>query len=153
MSNRTLRDGIVLVGAFHFLMAFICLIGAIGIYFYGIAAPNIQGDSLFFPLVGFLVSLLLTITYLIVGIGVIRQNNSARLGAIFLSLIGIMSGFIAVLGTLAVNINDAATVNLASTAMTAIIFICGYSIIAFLDIFILILLFNNQVRGIFYPEE
>jgi hypothetical protein len=131
MSNRTLRDGIILIGAFHFLLAFLSLVGAVGIYFYGIAF----------------------ITYMIVGVGVIRQSNSARIGAIFLSLVGIMSGFIAVLGALAVNVKDAASVSLASTAMTGLIFICGYSILAFLDIFILIFLFNNQIRDIFYREE
>lgn len=153
MSNRTLRDGIILVGAFHFLMAFLSLVGAVGIYFYGIATATAQGGSLFMPVLGLMVSLLLFFIYLIIGIGVIRHNNAARIGGIFMSLVGIMSGFISVIGALAAKVQDAATVSLASTAMTGLIFICIYSILAFLDIFILIFLFNNQVRNFFYPEE
>jgi hypothetical protein len=152
MSNRTLRDGIVLVGAFHFLMAFLSLVGVVAVYIYGISANSSQGDSLFLPIIGLMVCILLAVVYSVVGLGIIRHNNSARMGSVFLSVVGIMSGFVAVIGSLAVNLKDNAMTSIASVTMTALVVICVYSIVAFLDIFILIFLFNSQVRKLFYTE-
>jgi hypothetical protein len=153
MSNRTLKDGIVLVGAFHYLMAFFSLVGVVAVYIYGIVPANSSGDSMFLPIVGLMICILLAIVYAIVGFGIIKHNNSARMGSVFLSVVGIMSGFVAVIGGLAVNLKGNASPSLASVTLTALVVICVYSIVAFLDIFILIFLFNTQVRKSFYTEE
>jgi hypothetical protein len=153
MSNRTLRDGVVLVGAFHFLMAFLSLVGVVAVYIYGISSGASQSESLFMPIIGLMICILLAIVYFIVGLGIIRHNNSARMGSVFLSVVGIMSGFVAVIGALAINLKDGAMASIASVTLTALVVICIYSIVAFLDIFILIFLFNSQVRKLFYTEE
>lgn len=157
MKYRTIRDGIVLVAAFHYLMALLSLVGAAAIFFYLVVPPmNANAENLtqqiFFPAVGAVVGLLLTVVYIVVGTSLVRFSNPARMTAIFLSIVGLMSGFAGVIGSIIIRMGGPTLPNLVSVILIAGITICVYTLLAFLDIFVLLFLFNRQVRGVFYKE-
>jgi hypothetical protein len=157
MKIRTIRDGIVLVAAFHYFLALLSLIGAAAIWIYLILPPVNAGaanlaQQIFFPAAGSIVGLVLTLVYVAVGTGLMRYSNPARITSIFLSILGLMSGFAGVVGSILIRLGGPTLPNLVSVFLIAAVSICVYSLIAFMDFFVLIFLFNSQVRSAFYGE-
>lgn len=158
MTDRSLRDGIGLVSAFHFFLAIASLVAAIAILVLGIMGPinsndPQSGDKLLLPIIGLVLSLSLIVVYLIVGTGLLRYNNTARLIAIFLGILGLMSGFLIIAGTVVINLSGTMTPNWVSVVTTGLMVVCGYSILGFMDIFVLVFLMNQKVKTLFYSES
>lgn len=158
MTSRSVRDGVFLVGGFHYFMAAIILLGTAGIFVYSILPPAQSGTAamtqdLFLPFTGIILGLILCCMYAIVGAGLIRLKNSARMSAIFLSGLGLMGGFIGVLGSIGASVFGNANPNWLTISLIGVGTICFYALIALMDIFILFFLFNKRVREVFYAEE
>ncbi len=157
LSERGVRDGVVLIAAYHFLLAVASFLSLTAIFVYSIF-PVISGNSsngiqfLYLPILGVVITLFLAIAYFVTGIGLIRIKNAARMAGIFLALFGIIGGIFAVLGGVIGSLNaipnDWLTVGIIGLAL-----ICVYSILVFLDIITLVFLLNAQVRSVFYGEE
>jgi hypothetical protein len=75
------------------------------------------------------------------------------MAAIFLSMLGLLSGFVGAIGSFASALTNTVNPNWVSVGMVGMATLCAYSLIAFLDIFVLIFLFNNRVRTLFYGGE
>ena len=158
MTDRSLRDGIGLVSAFHFFLALASLVAAVAILVLGIMGPINSndpqaGEKLLLPIIGLVLFLSLIVVYSMVGIGLLRYNNTARLTAIFLGILGLMSGFLSVAGTVVINLSGTVTPNWVSIIMTGLMVVCGYSILGILDIFVLVFLINRNVRELFYNDS
>lgn len=157
LSERGVRDGVVLIAAYHFLLAVVSFLSMTAIFVYAIF-PVLSGNSnsgiqsLYLPVLGLLVTLFLTIAYFITGIGLIRIKNAARMAGIFLALFGIVGGLFAVVGGVVGSLN-ALPNDWLSVGLLGLSLICVYSIIVFLDIITLVFLLNAQVRSVFYGEE
>jgi hypothetical protein len=157
MSNQAMRDGITLAGGYHFFMTALCLLAAAAIFVFSVLPP-IQNQSdqltqqLFLPLTGVVFGVVLGIIYAIVGTGLLRLRNPSRMAAIFLSLLGLVSGFVGAIGSFASALTNTVNPNWVSVGMVGLATLCAYSLIAFLDIFVLIFLFNKRVRTMFYGE-
>ncbi len=99
MSDRTVKDWLIIVGGFHFFMAILSLIAAAAIFIYSVL-PTIDSQSpqiaqkLFIPVVGTIISLIMCGVYVLVGFGLIQLRNIARMISIFLADFGILGGFI-----------------------------------------------------------
>jgi len=158
MTSRSVRDGVFLVGGFHYFMAAIILLGTAGIFVYSLLPP-IQGtangstQNLFLPFTGIILGLILCGMYAFVGAGLIRLKNSSRMTAIFLSGLGLMSGFIGVLVSIGASVFSNPNPNWLTVGLLGVGTICIYAIVAMIDIFILFFLFNKHVREVFYAEE
>ncbi|MCE1253549.1 MAG: hypothetical protein LWX83_08380, partial [Anaerolineae bacterium] len=155
MTDHSIRDGIGLVGAFQFFLAVASFVGAIAIFLLGIINPlnggnGITLEQMLLPVIGLIVTLSLTVVYLMVGVGLMRFNNTARLTAIFLGILGLMSGFVSVAGAVVINLSGNLTPDWISILMTGMMVICAYSILGWVDIFVLIFLLNHKVRALFY---
>lgn len=157
LSERGVRDGVFLTGAYHFLLAMVALLGTLAVFVYAIlpslsnpSADNAQ--SLFLPITGTLVGVVLSLAYTGVGIGLIKMRNSARMTAIFLSLFGILIGVFSFLGGIVGAVNTTQP-DWTAIGMISLMLVCVYSLIAFLDIVVLIFLLNWRVRSVFYGEE
>ena len=158
MSNRSVRDGVVLVGGFHFFMAVLCVVAVAAIFVYAVLPPideNTAGitQALFLPVLGVVLGLIISGIYAAIGWGLMQLKNSARMAAIFLGALGIFGGFIGVLSSIASNIIGQAQPDWITIILVGLATICGYSLIGFMNIFILIFLFNSRVRAVFYGEE
>lgn len=157
LSERGVRDGVVLVAAYHFLLAIAAFLGTLAIFVYAIL-PGLGGDSangvqgLFLPFLGVVVGLILTLAYLAVGLGLMRLKNSARMGGIFLSLFGIVAGIFSVLGGILSGFNQMSA-DWLTVGMISLVLVCVYSILVFMDLVTLVFLMNWQVRAVFYGEE
>ncbi len=158
MSNQAMRDGITLAGGYHFFMTALCLLAAAAIFVFAVLPPmQSQSDQmaqqLFLPLTGVVFGVVLGGIYAIVGTGLLRLRNSSRLAAIFLSLLGLVSGFVGTMGSFASALTNTVNPNWVSVGLVGLVTLCAYSLIAFLDIFVLLFLFNKRVRTLFYGEE
>ncbi len=86
LSEKGVRNGVFLIGAYHFLLALVALLGTIGIFIFAIL-PSLSiprsdnAQSLFLPITGILVGIVMTLAYTGVGIGLIKMRNSARMAA------------------------------------------------------------------------
>ena len=156
MTSRSVRDGVFLVGGFHYFMAVIFLLATAGIFVFGLM-PSLQGTNasqgLFLPFTGLILGLVLCIMYAVVGAGLIRLKNSSRMSAIFLSGLGLMGGFVGVLGAVGASIFGNPNPNWITITLIGAGTICFYAITAIMDIFVLFFLFNKNVREVFYAEE
>jgi hypothetical protein len=157
LSERGVRDGVTLIGAYHFLLAVASLLGTLAVFVYAILPGLSSGasgvaQSLFLPVLGVIIGFVLTVAYALTGIGLIQIRNSARMTAIFLSLFGIVVGLFSVMGGIVGSFNSMQP-DWASVGMTGLILVCGYSILTFLDIITLVFLLNWRVRAVFYGEE
>jgi hypothetical protein len=158
MTDHSIRDGIGLVSAFQFFMAVAGLVGAIAIFMLGIlGAINTGGDQmmqqLLSPVIGVILCLSLSVIYIMVGMGLLRYNNTARLTAISLGILGLMSGFISVAGAVVINLTGNTTPNWVSIVMSGLMVVCAYSIVGVVDIFVLLFLLNQKVRSLFYSYD
>lgn len=158
MTDHSIRDGINLVSAFQFFLAVACVIAAIVIFILGILGPINAGsdqllERLILPIIGLMLSLSLAVIYTMVGLGLLRYSNTARMTAIFLGILGLMSGFVSVAGSVVINLTGNVTPNWVSIVMTGLMVICVYSILGFVDVFVLIFLLNQKVRALYYTYE
>ncbi len=158
MSNRTIKDWLVIVGGFHFFMAILSVIAAAAIFIYAVlptidAQPPEIAQKLFIPVVGTIISLIVCGVYVLVGFGLIQLRNLARMISIFLAAFGILGGFIAAIGSIASNIIGEVSPDWMSILTVSSATICFYAIISFMNIFLLIFLFIPQVRLAFYGES
>jgi hypothetical protein len=158
MSDHSVRDGIGLISAFQFFLAVSSLVAAVAVFMMGILGPINSndpqlGDKLLLPVIGLILFLSLVVVYSMVGIGLLRYSNTARLTAIFLGILGLMSGFLSVAGAVVINLTGTLTPNWVSIVMTGLMVVCAYSILGFVDVFVLIFLLNEKVRNLFYQYE
>jgi hypothetical protein len=158
MSNRSVRDGVILVGGFHFFMAVLCLVAVSAIFVFSVLPPIESGGAvmtqdLFLPVLGIILGIIISSVYAFIGIGLIQLKNSARMTAIFMGALGIFGGFIGVMSSIATNIIGQTAPDWLSIVLVGLATICVYSLISFMNIFILIFLFNPKVRSVFYGEE
>jgi hypothetical protein len=158
MSARSVRDGVVLVSAYHYFLALASLVGSLTLLVYAVIPPltgsgeGIAG-KIFFPIIGLILGLILTGLYISVAIGITRYNNASRVVGIFLAALGLLSGFVSVLGSLAITLTGNAVPDWLAVTMIGAIAVCVYAVFAFMDLFVLIFLFNNRVRSAFYGWE
>ena len=155
MTSRSVRDGVFLVGGFHYFMAVVFFLATAAIFVFGLL-PSLQGEvsqGMFVPFVGIIIGLVLCILYAVVGARLIRLKNSSRMSAVFLSGLGLMGGFIGVLGAVGTSVFGNPNPNWITITLIGAGTICFYAITAIMDIFILFFLFNKTVREVFYAEE
>ncbi|NPV86366.1 MAG: hypothetical protein HPY45_10210 [Anaerolineae bacterium] len=156
MSDRSIRDGVLLISGYHYFLAVLALVGVAAVIIYGIV-PQLGGEevlgAVFVPVLLVLLGLVLAGFYVSVGLGLPKYRNSSRLVAIFLSVIGILSGFVAVLGLMVIRITSTLVPNWIAVIMVGMIAICVYALIAFMDVFVLVFLFNGRVREAFYKTD
>lgn len=86
LSEKGVRNGVFLIGVYHFLLALVALLGIIAIFVFAIL-PSLyiprsdNAHSLFLPITGILVGIVMTLAYTGVGIGLIKMRYSARMAA------------------------------------------------------------------------
>jgi hypothetical protein len=156
-SSRVVRDGISLVGSYYFVLAGASLIGTCAIVVYAALPPLEQrgpdlAQALFPPIIGLLIGFLLSLLYGTVGIGLMRVSNSARMGAIFLAMFGVVGGLLVVLGTVLGSISALVPDWLRISGIGAATF-CIYGFLTFVDILVLGFLLHPRVRAEFYGIE
>ncbi len=154
-SDKSVRDGVILVASYHFLLAILSLVGALAIVIFAIV-PSVNGtatttSSLFLPVVGVVVGLFLAVFYGVTGSGLVALKNSARMGAVFLALFGTIGGLFILIGA---GIPMVSRLLPDMAAVTGIIVggLCGYALLTVLDLTVLAFLFNKRVRALFYGE-
>ena len=152
--ERAIHDQVSLASAYHILMAIAYFIGAAAIFVYAILPILGDGSTglaqkLFLPVTGAILSLLLVGLYAVTGNGLLKMRNSARMGAVFLALLGIIGGLFGQAGAAALGI-----VSLDPTLGAAIGVglgsIATYALTAGLDLIILLFLIKEPVRDVFY---
>lgn len=154
MSNRTIKDGITMVSGFHFFMALLSLIGTAAILVYAVM-PSLKtqtpefAQQLFLPMTGVVFGIIIFGAYIYIGIGLIQLKDWSRMAAIFLGILGIMGGFIGVIGATATSLTGSTVPDWMSATMIGLLMMCAYSLLSFVDIFILIFLFNPLVRDVY----
>jgi hypothetical protein len=158
MSNRSVRDGIILVGGFHFFMAVLCLVGVAAAFVFAVLPPiqqNVVGlaQKLFLPVLAMILGLIIAGIYAFIGFGLIRLQNSARMMAIFMGALGVFGGFIGVMSSIAANIIGQGQPDWLSIILVGFATVCLYTFISFMNIFILIFLYNPRLRVVFYGED
>jgi hypothetical protein len=152
--ERIIHDQVSLASAYHILMAITYLIGAAAIVVYAIL-PILGGGStglaqkLFLPIVGTILSLLLVGLYAVTGNGLLKMRNSARMGAVFLALLGIIGGLFGQAGVVALGIGSLAP-NLGAVIGIGLGSIATYALTAGVDLIILLFLIKEPVREVFY---
>ncbi len=153
-SDKTVRDGVMLVASYHFLLAILSLVGALAIVIFSII-PAINGtvstDSLFLPVVGCIVGIFLSIFYGITGSGLIALKNSSRMGAVFLALFGTIGGLFILIGAGIPTVSNLLP-DMAAVAGVIVGGLCGYALLTVLDLAVLAFMFNRRVRALFYGE-
>lgn len=153
-SDKTVRDGVILVASYHFLLAILSLVGALAIVIFSIM-PSINGvattDSIFLPIVGVIVGLFLAIFYGVTGSGLISLKNSARMGAVFLALFGTIGGLFILIGA-GIPMVSKLLPDMAAVAGVIVGGLCGYALLTVLDLVVLAFMFNRRVRSLFYGE-
>ncbi|MBA4383559.1 MAG: hypothetical protein C0410_02365 [Anaerolinea sp.] len=153
-SDKTVRDGVMLVASYHFLMAILSLVGALAIVIFAIL-PAIStpetSNTIFIAAVGVVVGLFLAIFYGVTGSGLIQLKNSARMGAVFLALFGTIAGLFVLIGAGIPAINKLLP-DMAAVAGVIVSGLCGYALLTVLDLTVLTFLFNRRVRSLFYGE-
>jgi hypothetical protein len=153
-SDKTVRDGVMLVASYHFLLAILSLVGSLAIVIFAvlpaISTPE-TSNSIFMAVVGIVVGLFLAIFYGITGSGLIQLKNSARMGAVFLALFGTIAGLFVLIGAGIPTINKLLP-DMAAVAGVIVGGLCGYALLTVLDLAVLTFLFNRRVRALFYGE-
>ena len=159
---KAIQDGLILVGAYHFLLGVIWLLATIAIVVYaiiptvsapdptyGVAAPT---NTLFLPVVGLIAGLIMAGLYSWVGSGLIKMANWARMAAVFLAMFGIGGGLLGVIGLVAGLLNTLSP-NWTQIATIGIVGLCVFFIGTIIDMVILVFLLNNNVQAVFYGED
>jgi hypothetical protein len=136
-------------------MAVVCLLGAAATVVFAII-PNLttasgNPQSIFLPVIGGIFGLILSIWYASIGSGLIRLKNSSRMGAVFLALFGSIGGLFVLLGA-GIPVINGLLPDVGAVTGVAVASICGYSLMTFLDIIVLIFLYSGRVRAVFYGE-
>lgn len=154
-NDKSVWDGVILVASYHFLMAVICLLGAAATVVFAII-PNLSSaavnpQSIFMPVIGAFFGLVLAIWYASIGSGLIRLKNSSRMGAVFLSLFGAVGGLFVILGAGIPVVNNLLP-DVGAVTGVAVASLCGYFLMTFFDIIVLIFLYSGRVRAVFYGE-
>jgi len=154
-NDKTVWDGVILVASYHFLLALCSLLGAAAILVFAIF-PNLSSttsnpQSVFLPIIGSFFGLILCIWYGLIGSGLIQLKNSARMGAVFLALFGAVGGLFVLLGA-GIPIINGLLPDIGAVTGIVVAGLCGYTLMTFFDIFVLIFLFSRRVRSIFYGE-
>ncbi|MHB8087495.1 MAG: hypothetical protein ACYDH2_04530 [Anaerolineaceae bacterium] len=153
-SDKTVRDGVMLVASYHFLLAILSLVGSLAIVIFAILpAVNTPAasNSIFLAVVGIVVGLFLAIFYAVTGSGLIQLKNSSRMGAVFLALFGTIAGLFVLIGAGIPTINKLLP-DMAAVAGVIVGGLCGYALLTVLDLAVLSFLFNKRVRALFYGE-
>ncbi len=153
-SDKTVRDGVMLVASYHFLLAILSLVGSLAIVIFAILpAVNTPAasNSIFLAIVGIVVGLFLAVFYGVTGSGLIKLKNSARMGAVFLALFGTIAGLFVLIGAGIPTINKLLP-DMAAVAGVIVGGLCGYALLTVLDLTVLAFLFNRRVRSLFYGE-
>lgn len=163
-SEKAVHDGVSLIASYHFLLALASIIGLTAVIVYamlppiGESAPDLP-QKLFPPFTGFFLGFLLAALYALIGLGLLKINNKARMGAVFLALFGIVGGIFALIGSLAGGVNLIAP-DWLKLGMLGMLVSCVYLLITIFDVIVLVFLLNEQVRTTFYnntwgaePEE
>jgi hypothetical protein len=153
-SDKTVRDGVILVSSYHFLLAILSLVGSLAIVIFAvIPAVNTPStaNSIFLAIVGIVVGLFLAVFYAVTGSGLIKLKNSARMGAVFLALFGTIAGLFVLIGAGIPAINKLLP-DMAAVAGVIVGGLCGYALLTVLDLAVLTFLFNRRVRALFYGE-
>jgi hypothetical protein len=153
-SDKTVRDGVMLVASYHFLLAILSLVGTLAIVIYAIipSMANTTGtSSVFLPIVGVIVGVFLAIFYGVTGSGLISLKNSARMGAVFLALFGTIGGLFILIGAGIPAVNKLLP-DMAAVAGVIVAGLCGYFLLTVLDLAVLAFMFNRRVRALFYGE-
>jgi hypothetical protein len=153
-SDKTVRDGVMLVASYHFLLAILSLVGALAIVIFAIMpgfTSTTTSGSIFLPIVGVIVGIFLAIFYGITGSGLIALKNSARMGAVFLALFGTIGGLFILIGAGFPIVNNLLP-DAAAVAGVVVGGLCGYFLLTVLDVAVLAFLFNRRVRALFYGE-
>lgn len=152
--EREIHDLVSLASAYHVLMAIAYLIGAAAIVVYamlpiiGSGSTNLA-QRLFPPAVGTLLSLLLVVLYAVTGNGLLKLRNTARMGAVFLALLGIIGGLFAQAGVIAVGVGSLAP-NWGAVTGLGLGSFATYALTAGVDYIILRYLIKDPVREVFY---
>jgi hypothetical protein len=153
-SDKTVWDGVILVASYHFLLALISLLGAAAIIVFAII-PNLtttsDPKSIFFPIIGVVVGVILCGWYGIIGSGLISLKNSARMGAVFLALFGSVGGLFILLGAGIPAVNGLIP-DYAAVTGVVIAGLCSYILMTVFDLIVLVFLFSRRVRSLFYGE-
>jgi len=154
-NDKSVWDGVILVASYHFLMAIFCLLGAAATVVFAIipnlSTANGNPQSIFLPVIGAIFGLILSIWYASIGSGLIRLKNSSRMGAVFLALFGSIGGLFVLLGA-GIPVINGLLPDVGAVTGVAVASICGYSLMTFLDIIVLIFLYSGRVRSVFYGE-
>jgi hypothetical protein len=154
-NDKSVWDGVILVASYHFLMAVVCLLGSAATVVFAII-PNLSTaagspQSIFLPVIGVIFGLILSIWYASIGSGLIRLQNSSRMGAVFLALFGSFGGLFVLLGA-GIPVINGLLPDVGAVTGVAVASICGYSLMTFLDIIVLVFLYSSRVRAVFYGE-
>ncbi len=153
-SDKTVRDGVMLVASYHFLLAILSLVGSLAIVIFAVLpavnAPA-ASNSIFIAVVGIVIGVFLAIFYAVTGSGLIKLKNSARMGAVFLALFGTIAGLFVLIGAGISTINKLLP-DMAAVAGVIVGGLCGYALLTVLDLAVLTFLFNKRVRAMFYGE-
>ncbi|HEX7557159.1 MAG TPA: hypothetical protein VF338_11080 [Leptolinea sp.] len=154
-NDKSVWDGVILVASYHFLLAVLCLLGAAATVVFAIIPNSLtiatNPQSVFLPVIGAFFGLILCIWYASIGSGLIRLQNSSRMGAVFLALFGAIGGLFLLLGAGIPVINNLLP-DVGAVTGVVVASICGYSLMTFLDIIVLIFLYSARVRSVFYGE-
>lgn len=153
-SDKTVRDGVMLVASYHFLLAILSLVGALAIVIFAIIpsmSSTVGTSSIFLPIVGVIVGIFLGIFYGVTGSGLIALKNSARMGAVFLALFGTIGGLFILIGAGIPTVNNLLP-DMAAVAGVIVAGLCGYFLLTLLDLAVLAFMFNRRVRALFYGE-
>lgn len=154
-NDKTVWDGVILVASYHFLLALCSLLGAAAILVFAII-PNLSSttanpQSVFLPIIGSFFGLILCIWYGLIGTGLIQLKNSARMGAVFLALFGAVGGLFVLLGA-GIPVINGLLPDIGAVTGIVVAGLCGYTLMTFFDIVVLIFLFSRRVRSVFYGE-
>lgn len=152
-SDKTVRDGVILVASYHFLLAILALIGTIATVIFAII-PSLSGTgstSIFLPVVGVIVGVFLALFYGITGSGLVKLKNSSRMGAVFLALFGTVGGLFILIGA-GIPLVSNLLPDMAAVAGVIVGGLCGYALLTVLDLIVLAFMFNRRVRSLFYGE-
>ncbi|GAP20312.1 hypothetical protein [Leptolinea tardivitalis] len=154
-NDKSVWDGVILVASYHFLLAVVCLLGAAATVVFAIipnlATASTNPQAVFMPVIGAIFGLVLCIWYASIGSGLIRLKNSSRMGAVFLALFGSIGGLFLLLGA-GIPVINSLLPDVGAVTGVAVAAICGYSLMTFLDIIVLIFLYSGRVRAVFYGE-
>lgn len=153
-NERVIHDQVSLAAAYHFLMALAYLIGAAAIAVYAIlptvgSGSNELAQRLFLPVTGMILSLLLVGLYATIGSGLLKMRNSARMGAVFLALLGIIGGLFGQAGAVALGIGSLSPNWLAVLGL-GLGAVATYALTAGVDLVVLVFLIKEPVREAFY---